>query len=54
MIKALAANTIDPSLREDAAFLLLDQARVLDGDKPIDPRAFAERLARLLGRALPQ
>lgn len=54
MIKALAANTIDSSLREDAAFLLLDQARVLDGDKPIDPRAFAERLARLMGRALPQ
>ncbi|NLS04030.1 molecular chaperone HtpG [Rhizobium sp. P32RR-XVIII] len=54
MIKALAANTIDSSLREDAAFLLLDQARVLDGDKPIDPRAFAERLARLMERALPQ
>ncbi|OLP62722.1 molecular chaperone HtpG [Xaviernesmea oryzae] len=40
------------SLREDAARLLLDQARVLDGDKPADPRAFADRLSRLLERAL--
>jgi molecular chaperone HtpG len=53
-VKALAASNIDPGLREDAAFLLLDQARVLDGDKPIDPRAFAERLARLFERALLQ
>ena len=41
------------SLRQDAAHLLLDEARILDGDKPLDPRAFSERLERLLDRALP-
>ncbi|MFS8114038.1 molecular chaperone HtpG [Rhizobium jaguaris] len=52
VVKAIAAKADAPSLRDDAAFLLLDQARVLDGDKPADPRAFAERLARLMERAL--
>ncbi|MDL2409826.1 molecular chaperone HtpG [Rhizobium calliandrae] len=52
VVKAIAARADAPSLRDDAAFLLLDQARVLDGDKPADPRAFAERLARLMERAL--
>ena len=46
MIRAIAAKA-DPSFREDASFLLLDQARILDGDKPADPRAFAERLQRI-------
>ncbi|MCM2457529.1 molecular chaperone HtpG [Rhizobium sp. CG4] len=36
---------------EDAAWLLLDQARILDGDKPSDPRAFAQRQARLFSLA---
>ncbi|KAA1184575.1 molecular chaperone HtpG [Rhizobium tropici] len=52
VVKAIAAKADLPSLRDDAAFLLLDQARVLDGDKPADPRAFAERLARLMEKAL--
>ncbi|MFT4183174.1 MAG: molecular chaperone HtpG [Rhizobium sp.] len=52
VVKAIAARGDQPSLRDDAAFLLLDQARVLDGDKPADPRAFAERLARLMEKAL--
>ena len=52
VVKAIAAKVDAPSLRDDAAFLLLDQARVLDGDKPADPRAFAERLARVMERAL--
>ncbi|OQP84223.1 molecular chaperone HtpG [Rhizobium rhizosphaerae] len=53
LIATLAAIGEDrAALREDAARLLLDQARVLDGDKPADPRAFAERLSRLLERAL--
>ncbi|MQW54715.1 molecular chaperone HtpG [Sinorhizobium meliloti] len=42
----------DKAFREDAVKLLLDQARVLDGDRPEDPRAFAERLSRVFGRAL--
>ena len=52
VVKAIAAKADSPALRDDAAFLLLDQARVLDGDKPADPRAFAERLARLMEKAL--
>jgi len=52
VVRAIAAKADAPSLRDDAAFLLLDQARVLDGDKPADPRAFAERLARLMEKAL--
>ena len=43
----------DRAFKEDAAHLLYDEARVLDGDKPADARAFAERLSRLIGRALP-
>jgi len=50
-VKAIAAQT-QAVLREDATLLLLDQARVLDGDKPADPRAFAERLSRLLQMSL--
>ena len=41
----------DPSLREDAARLLFDQAKIADGEPPVDPRAFAARLARVIGRA---
>lgn len=51
-VKAIAAETEDATLREDATLLLLDQARVLDGDKPNDPRAFADRLSRLLQMSL--
>jgi molecular chaperone HtpG len=36
----------------DIAHLLLDQARVLDGELPADPAAFAERLNRLVTRGL--
>jgi molecular chaperone HtpG len=39
-------------LRADAAWLLLDEALVLDGEKPLNARAFAERLARLYEQAL--
>jgi molecular chaperone HtpG len=49
VVKAIAASD-DGMLRSDAAFLLLDQARVLDGDRPADPREFAERLQRVLGK----
>jgi molecular chaperone HtpG len=38
--------------REDAVHLLLDEARILDGERPTDPRGFSERLARLMGRGL--
>ncbi len=51
LIAALAAGG-SGEFRADAVQLLLDQARVLDGDKPQDPRAFAERLSRLFEWAL--
>ncbi len=46
------ASTHDQAFREDAAWLLLDEARILDGDKPANPRAFAERQARLFALAM--
>ena len=42
----------DRAFKEDAAHLLFDEARVLDGDQPDDPRAFATRLARVMSRSL--
>jgi molecular chaperone HtpG len=42
----------DQAFREDAAWLLLDEARILDGDKPANPRAFAERQARMFALAM--
>ncbi|RIY02669.1 molecular chaperone HtpG [Aureimonas flava] len=42
----------EAALREDAARLLLDEARVADGEAPADPRAFAARLGRVMARAL--
>lgn len=53
LITAIAACPAgDTAFRADAVQLLLDQARVLDGDKPQDPRGFAERLSRVFDRAL--
>ena len=46
------AGEADQSLREDAAHLLFDEARIADGDLPLDPRAFSVRLGRVLGRGL--
>jgi molecular chaperone HtpG len=41
----------DQALREDAAHLLFDEARIADGELPLDPRAFSARLGRILGQA---
>lgn len=46
------AGTSDAAAREDAARLLLDTARVLDGERPSDAKAFADRLSRLMLRGL--
>jgi molecular chaperone HtpG len=43
----------DKAFRDDVAHLLYDEARVLDGDKPVDAKAFSERLGRLMTRGLP-
>jgi molecular chaperone HtpG len=42
----------DAQNRSDIAFLLLDEARIADGEPPVDARAFAERLERLMAKAL--
>jgi molecular chaperone HtpG len=36
----------------DLAGLLLDQARILDGELPADPGKFADRLNRYVARGL--
>ncbi len=46
------ARAKDANLRTDAAHLLLDDARVLDGERPADARAFSMRLARILSRSV--
>ena len=49
LVVALAALSEDQrTLKEDAVHLLLDEARVLEGDRPADARSFSERLARVL------
>jgi molecular chaperone HtpG len=40
------------AFKEDAAHLLFDEARVLDGERPADARQFSDRLGRVLGRGL--
>ncbi|UZW53843.1 molecular chaperone HtpG [Sphingobium sp. JS3065] len=52
LIAKLGALTEDSDLREDAARLLLDEARIADGELPADPRAFSARLARMIGGAI--
>ena len=55
LIETLAKRLTDQGSGEeiaDAAWLLLDQARILDGERLADPAAFARRLSSLLGRAL--
>jgi molecular chaperone HtpG len=52
-IAALAKlGEAEPDFRSDVAHLLYDEARVLDGDRPLDAKAFSQRLARLIGRGL--
>ena len=41
----------DKSLIEDSAWLLFDEARLMDGERLADPAAFAARLRRVLARA---
>jgi molecular chaperone HtpG len=53
LITALAAmGEDDRALSEDAAHLLYDEARVLDGELPADPKAFSQRLGRVMRRSL--
>ncbi len=53
LVVALAAlGEGEQGFKEDAAHLLFDEARLLDGDRPADARLFSDRLARVLGRGL--
>lgn len=47
MAAAFAATT-DISIFEDIAWLLVDEARILDGDAPVNAAEFASRLTRTL------
>ena len=38
--------------KEDAVHLLFDEARVLDGEQPADPRGFSERLSRVISQGI--
>jgi molecular chaperone HtpG len=53
LVAALAQLGDDEkSFKEDAAHLLFDEARVLEGDRPADAKSFSDRLARLITRGL--
>jgi len=53
LVVALAGlGDSERAYKEDAAHLLFDEARLLDGDRPADARLFSDRLARVLGRGL--
>ncbi|AXS42785.1 molecular chaperone HtpG [Breoghania sp. L-A4] len=55
LIKSIAARAGDATAKaelEDSAWLLFDQARVLDGEIPADPSGFAMRLGRLMSKNL--
>ncbi len=48
---ATKSDGVDAGI-EDAAWLLLDQARIVEGEKVADPVAFAKRLASVMERGL--
>jgi molecular chaperone HtpG len=53
LVVALAAlGASEQGFKEDAAHLLFDEARLLDGDRPADAKLFSDRLARVLERGL--
>jgi len=52
LIAKLGQASGDDEGRRDLAYLLLDEARIAEGEPPADPRAFAERLERLMTKAV--
>jgi molecular chaperone HtpG len=50
--KLAALGEAERGFKEDAAHLLYDEARLLDGEKPTDARSFSDRLGRVLKRGL--
>ncbi len=45
-------DAADKSLIEDAAWLVFDEARLMEGEAPVDTQAFAGRLRRVMEKAL--
>jgi molecular chaperone HtpG len=45
-------DAADKALIEDAAWLVFDEARLLEGEAPVDAQAFAGRLQRVMEKAL--
>lgn len=52
LIARLDQSTASEDERRDIAFLLFDEARIAEGEAPADPRAFAQRLERLMAKTL--
>ncbi|MBS89848.1 molecular chaperone HtpG [Sphingobium sp.] len=52
LIAKLGQTGASDEERADLAFLLFDEARIAEGQPPADPRAFAERLERLMAKSL--
>ena len=52
LIAKLGQTGASDEERSDLAFLLLDEARIAEGRPPADPRAFAERLERLMAKSV--
>ncbi len=52
LIAKLGQTGASDEERKDFCFLLLDEARIAEGQPPADPRAFAERLERLMAKSL--
>ena len=53
IIKELALlSGDDHSFKQDAAHLLFDEAQILDGGRPENPKKFSDRLASILRRSL--
>jgi molecular chaperone HtpG len=52
LIRRLAAGNRESADFGDAAFLLLDQARIIQGEPIPDPAAFARRMASFMEKGL--
>ena len=53
MIKGLAAKAkVDSGSIDDAARLLLDQARIIEGEPLPDPTAFAQRMSDIMTKGI--
>jgi molecular chaperone HtpG len=52
VLAAAGLGEDDIEFKQDIVHFLFDEARVLEGDRPADPKQFCDRLARLIKRGL--